>query len=111
MSNTGAQRGWDIDYVRSRFPVFSHPESKDVAFFENAGGTFVPGSVIDRLSHYLIAEKVQPYGPYSLSRKGTEAIEQATVGMARMINADEDEVVIGHCTTMNLYVLSMALRH
>jgi len=101
---------WDVEYVRSLFPAFAHPESKEVAFFENAGGTYVPASVIDRLNHYLMAEKVQPYGPYALSKNGTEAIEQATLGMAEMINAGEDEVVIGHCTTMNLYVLSMALR-
>lgn len=101
---------WDVDYVRSLFPAFAHPESRKVAFFENAGGTYVPATVIDRLNQYLVAEKVQPYGPYALSKSGTEAIEQATVGMAELINAGEDEVVIGHCTTMNLYVLSMALR-
>ncbi len=107
-----ASTNWDIDHVRSLFPAFEHPDSRDVAFLENAGGTYVPESVIQRLAQYLVAEKVQPYGPYSLSKKGTEAIEQATLQMAEMINADEDEVVIGHCTTMNLYVLSMALsRH
>ena len=105
-----AHGAWDVEYVRSRFPAFSHPHTRDVAFFENAGGTYVPHTVIDRLDRYMVSEKVQPYGPYPISRSGTEAIEQATVDMACMINAGEDEVVIGHCSTMNLYLLSMALR-
>jgi len=108
--NQSIPMDWDVDYVRSLFPAFSHHESKRVAFFENAGGTYVPASVINRLNRYLVSEKVQPYGPYSLSEKGTKAIEQATVRMAQMINAGEDEVVIGHCSTMNFYLLSMALR-
>jgi cysteine desulfurase family protein (TIGR01976 family) len=101
---------WDIDFVRHQFPALADDTVGQTAFFENAGGTYVPHQVIEHLNHFMVKTKVQPYGPYSSSQRGTEAIEQATIKMAEMINADEDEVVIGHCTTMNLYMLSMSLR-
>ncbi len=99
----------DIEYVRKQFPALTAAKYRETAFFENAGGTFVPQQVIDHLNRFLIESKVQPYAPYPMSEDATEAIEHATLKMAEMINADESEVMIGHCTTMNLYVLSMAM--
>lgn len=99
----------DIDFVRAQFPALTKGQYKDVAFFENAGGTYVPKHVIEHLDKFLIESKVQPYAPYPMSEMATDAIEQSTVKMAEMINADASEIIIGHCTTMNLYVLSMAL--
>lgn len=110
MTSKNSSKTWDIDYVRHQFPALYHPESSRLAFFENAGGTYVPRQVIDHLDHFMVRTKVQPYGPYRASQAATQAIEQATVKMAELINAECDEVVIGHCTTMNLYMLSMALR-
>lgn len=100
----------DIDFVRKQFPAFQHPEISQWIFMENAGGTYVPTTVIDRLNKFMIESKVQPYGQYLMSKKATEAIEQSTVKMAELINADHDEVVIGHCTTMNFIMLAKALR-
>ncbi len=37
----------DIDYVRSQFPAFKDPELKNWSFLENAGGSYVPQTVID----------------------------------------------------------------
>lgn len=101
---------WDIDYVRRQFPALNDAETGRLAFFENAGGTYAPRQVVEHLERFMLRTKVQPYGPYAASAEATRAIEGATVKMAEMINAGEDEVVIGHCTTMNLYLLSMALR-
>jgi cysteine desulfurase family protein (TIGR01976 family) len=100
----------DINFVRQQFPSFQHSETGKWIFMENAGGTYVPKPVIDRLNRFMIESKVQPYGQYHMSKVATNAIEESTVKMAEMINADHDEVVIGHCTTMNFYVLSKALR-
>ena len=36
----------DIEFVRKQFPVFQNPKTADFAFFENAGGTYVPKHVI-----------------------------------------------------------------
>jgi cysteine desulfurase family protein (TIGR01976 family) len=99
----------DTDFVRNQFPALTKGRHKHVAFFENAGGTFVPKQVIEHLDKFMIESKVQPYAPYPMSEMATDAIEQSTVKMAEMINANTSEIVIGHCTTMNLYILSMAL--
>ncbi len=100
----------DINFVRQQFPSFQHPETGKWIFMENAGGTYVPQPVIDRLNQFMIESKVQPYGQYHMSNMATEAIENSTVKMAEIINADHDEVVIGHCTTMNFMMLSKSLR-
>lgn len=78
-------------------------------FLKSAGGNYVPWQVIKHLERFLTESKVQPYAPYSMSVQATEVIEEATIKMAEMINALPSEVVIGHCTTMNLYVFSMAI--
>ena len=100
----------DLNFVRQQFPALTTGKFKDFAFFENAGGSYVPQQVLDHLDRYLIEAKVQPYGPYAMSEQGTFAIEQATIKMAEMINADQAEVMIGHSTTMNLYLLANALK-
>jgi len=100
----------DINFVRQQFPSFQHPETGKWIFMENAGGTYVPKPVIDRLNRFMIESKVQPYGQYHMSQVATKAIEESTVKMAEMINADHNEVVIGHCTTMNFIMLSKSLR-
>lgn len=100
----------DLDFVRRQFPSFQHPETGQWIYLENAGGTYVPQPVIDRLHKFMIQSKVQPYGQYLMSQQATEAIEQGTIKMAELINADPDEVVIGHCTTMNFYIVANALR-
>ncbi len=100
----------DINFIRGQFPSFQHPETGKWIFMENAGGTYIPKPVIDRLNKFMVESKVQPYGQYHMSRVATTAIEQSTVKMAEMINADHDEVVIGHCTTMNFIMLAKSLR-
>lgn len=100
----------DINFVREQFPSFQHPETGKWIFMENAGGTYVPQPVIDRLNRFMIESKVQPYGQYHMSQVGTKAIEESTVKMAELINADHDEVVIGHCTTMNFIMLAKSLQ-
>ncbi len=100
----------DIDYVRSQFPAFEHPLSKDWSFFENAGGSYVPINVIEKLSEFMISTKVQPYAEYSMSKKAGEDMNMATKLFSQMINAKENEILIGGSTSINLYVLSNALK-
>ncbi len=100
----------DIDYVRSQFPAFNDPLTKDWSFFENAGGSYVPKKVIDKLTEFMISTKVQPYAEYSMSKKAGENMDKATKLFAQMINAKENEILIGGSTSINLYVLSNALK-
>ena len=101
----------DIDYVRSQFPAFEDPLSKDWSFFENAGGSYVPKNVIDKLTEFMTSTKVQPYAEYPMSKIAGENMDKATHLFAKMINAKSNEILIGGSTSINLYVLSNALKH
>jgi cysteine desulfurase family protein (TIGR01976 family) len=103
MSHADAQL--DLDYVRGQFPGLS-----EWAFFENAGGTLVPRSVIERVNAYMRESQVQPGASYHASALASERIGQAQRRIAAMINAAPEEVAIGPSTTMNVYLLAQALR-
>ncbi len=101
----------DIDYVRSQFPAFKDPLSKDWSFFENAGGSYVPKNVINKLTEFMTSTKVQPYAEYPMSKIAGDNMDKATKLFSNMINAKENEILIGGSTSVNLYVLSNALKH
>ena len=100
----------DIDYVRAQFPAFEDPLSAKWSFFENAGGSYVPSTVIKRLNHFMTSTKVQPYAEFDTSAIAGDNMDKATSFFAEMINADNDEIIIGGSTTMNMYVLSNAIK-
>ena len=100
----------DIDYVRSQFPAFKDPLCRDWSFFENAGGSYVPQTVINQLTKFMISTKVQPYAEYSMSKIAGDEMDRATTLFSKMINADKNEILIGGSTSINLYVLSNALK-
>ena len=95
----------DLDFVRRQFPGID-----DWAFFENAGGSLVPQTVIDRVRAYMTETQVQPGAGFPASALAAERHDEARRLMAAMINASPDEVIIGISTTMNMYVLAHALR-
>ena len=95
----------DVAYVRERFPALD-----DIALFENAGGTRVPYTVIERLRRYMTENQVQPGAAYASSALGAERIRESHRLMAEMINATPEEVMVGISTTMNVYLLAHALR-
>ena len=101
----------DLNFVRSQFPAFKDPLCKDWSFFENAGGSYVPQQVIDRLNKFLISTKVQPYAEYPMSKIAGDQMDEATELFAKMINANNKEIIIGGSTSVNLYVLSNALKY
>ncbi len=100
----------DINYVRSQFPAFEDPICKKWSFFENAGGSYVPKNVINLLSKFMTSTKVQPYADYEMSKNAGDNMDRATKLFAKMINAKEKEILIGGSTSVNLYVLSNALK-
>ena len=96
----------DVDFVRRFFPNLDD----GWAFFENAGGSYVPKPVIERITAYMTEMQVQPGGAFESGRRAGEKRDEAQRLMAEMINADEGEVFIGPSTTTNVYVMSHALR-
>ena len=101
----------DIDFVRSQFPAFKDPLCKDWSFFENAGGSYVPMQVIKKLNEFMVSTKVQPYAEYPMSKIAGDNMDKATELFAQMINAKNNEIIIGGSTSINLYVLSNALKY
>lgn len=100
----------DVDFVRSQFPAFAEPSLKGQAFFENAGGSYTCGAVIDRLTRFYRARKVQPYADYDASRLGGEEMDEARQRMAAILGVETDELSFGPSTTQNTYVLAQAFR-
>lgn len=101
----------DVDYVKAQFPAFKDPLSSKWSFFENAGGSYVPHNVIKHLNNFMTSTKVQPYAEFDISKIAGNNMDKATELFAEMINARKDEIIIGASTTMNMYVLSNAMKH
>lgn len=100
----------DLDFVRSQFPAFSKPEIAAQSFFENAGGSFACGPVIDRLTRFYVERKVQPYADYDASRLGGEEMDEARNRLSALMGIAPDELSFGPSTTQNVYVLAQAFR-
>jgi selenocysteine lyase/cysteine desulfurase len=98
----------DLEFVRAQFPAFSQKALRGQAFFENAGGSYTCGAVIDRLTRFYTERKVQPYGSFEASRLGGEEMDEARVRLAGLMGVDRDEVSFGPSTTQNTYVLAQA---
>ncbi len=100
----------DIDFVRGQFPAFAEPSLQGQAFFENAGGSYTCGPVINRLERFYRQRKVQPYAPYGASQLGGEELDEARTRLAALLGVETEELSFGPSTTQNTYVLSQAFR-
>jgi cysteine desulfurase family protein (TIGR01976 family) len=96
----------DVDFARSHFPALAG----EWAFFENAGGTLAADSVLVRVQSYMAENFVQPAAGYDASAEGGQKIMESQRLMAEMIGAAPDEVMVGISTSMNVYMLSEAIR-
>jgi len=101
----------DIEFVRNKFSVFKNSKTKDLAFFENAGGTYVPDTVINKLNKFMIETKVQPYGDFPPSIEAGDEMDNSTNKIAELLNIGKDEFIIGPSTTMNMFLLSRGIKH
>ena len=97
----------DVEFVRGLFPGLD-----DWAYFENAGGSMVPRTVLDRVHDHMTSSRVQPGtgADYPASGRAEASHALARTSMAAMINATPDEIIIGGSTTINFYVLASALK-
>ncbi len=100
----------DLAFVRSQFPAFQLPGTRDWAHLENAGGSYVPNQVIDRLLHFYRNTKTQPYWAFGPSQEAGEAMDLAKARLPATFNAEPVETHFGPSTTQNVYVLAHALR-
>ncbi len=100
----------DVNFVRAQFPAFAEASLLDQAFFENAGGSYTCGPVIERLARFYRQRKVQPYAPYAASTLGGEEMDEARSRLSAMLGVAGDELSFGPSTTQNTHVLAQAFR-
>jgi selenocysteine lyase/cysteine desulfurase len=98
----------DLSFVRNQFPAFREESLAGVSHFENAGGSYACGAVIEWLSRYYRETKVQPYGTHPVSRRAGEEMDSAHRRLAEYIGVDVEEVHLGPSTSQNTYVLAQA---
>lgn len=97
-------------FVRSQFPAFAEPSLVGQAFFENAGGSYACGQVIERLGEYYRRLKVQPYYVFAASHEAGEWMDLARARLAEYLGVTREEVHFGPSTSQNTYVLAQAVR-
>ena len=100
----------DLDFIRAQFPAFEDPSLSDLAFFENAGGSYPCRQVVDRLERFYRTRKVQPSEAYQPSAIAQDEMDEARSRLAAFLGVDTDEVSFGPSTTQNTYVLANAFR-
>jgi len=100
------QPSLDLDFVRRQFP----PLANGWIMLENAGGSYVPQSVIDRVTSYMREVQIQPSWDFGPSADAAARIAAGRRLMAEMINAEPEEVSIGPSTSLNVYLLMQSIR-
>ena len=95
----------DVAFARSHFPALE----TDWALMDNAGGSVVARSVIDRVRGYMSRYCVQLGASYPLSTEAAELVAAGKRAAEALVNADEGEVFLGPSTTLNTVLLSRAL--
>jgi len=86
----------DVAALRKQFPAL-HQEvnGKSLVYLDNAATSQKPQAVLDALSHYYRADNANVHrGIHELSRRATEAYEDARTKVARYINAAEPAEVV-----------------
>jgi cysteine desulfurase family protein (TIGR01976 family) len=101
-----ADKPLDLDFVRSFYPALND----GWAFMENAGGSLVPHTVIDRVKDYMTECQVQPGNGSPIAREAARRMAEGHRTVAAMLNAEPEEVVIGPSTTRNVIALAAGIR-
>jgi cysteine desulfurase family protein (TIGR01976 family) len=97
----------DMDFVRSQFPGLS----KGWVLFDNAGGSQILKSAVERINTFLFDKNVQIGGSYEVSQKAAEALLEARTSAMHLVNASRpEEIVFGSSTTALLQNLARAMQ-
>jgi len=96
--------------IRRHFPALERIHNGyPVAYFDGAGGTQTPSTVVDAVSDYLLNHNANTHWEYPSSHETDAIIESARHAFADFLNASATEVVFGPNTTTMIYHLSRAL--
>ena len=97
----------DVDRVRSEFPGLEGGWT----LFDNAGGTQILGTAIERLADFLVHRNVQTGGSYALSRAAAESLLDGRRAMQLLVNASRpEEIVFASSSTVALQNLARSMQ-
>ena len=96
----------DMEFVRSQYPE----RGREWSFFKNAGGSYVPNPVIERLTAYVRETRVQPGSNLPITFIAQARLEKGHARISAMISANKGEVVITPSTSFSALILANALR-
>ncbi|HSJ33237.1 MAG TPA: cysteine desulfurase, partial [Longimicrobiales bacterium] len=89
--------GFDVAAVRREFPVLSTTTSdgRPLIYLDNAATSQKPRVVIDALTGYYERDNANVHrGLYDLSRRATDAFEDARTRIARFVNAPHSDEIV-----------------
>lgn len=100
------KKGLNIDQVREKFPGLAN----GWAFFDNAGGTQVLASVVERVSDFLLNKNAQLGGSYAVSQEAARSLMKGREAMMKFVNAGRpEEIVFASSSTVALQNLVRAM--
>ncbi|MGE0786689.1 MAG: aminotransferase class V-fold PLP-dependent enzyme [Sandaracinaceae bacterium] len=97
----------DVAWVRAQFPGLS----RELAFFENAGGSLPASSVVEAIARYLREDMVQLGATYPRSARATERVYAGLDAARELVGAGEDEVALTSSSTISAHLLASAFAH
>ncbi len=96
--------------IRRQFPALNRIHNGyPIAYFDGAGGTQTPSTVVNAVADYLLNHNANTHWEYPTSHETDAIIESARHTFADFLNAAADEIVFGPNTTTMIYHLSRAL--
>ncbi|KZM45681.1 hypothetical protein OA92_00245 [Marinomonas sp. SBI22] len=98
----------DVAFARQQFPFFQLENPSIQGFFDNAAGTFTANAVIERLNHFYLHNKVQPYSNNPIGKAAGEQMDAGRKAIADLLGLDEETITIGASSTQNFNTLSQA---
>jgi len=96
----------NIDQVREQFPGLAN----GWAFFDNAGGTQILASVVERMNDFLFNKNVQTGGSYAVSQEAARSLLKGREAMMQFVNASRpEEITFASSSTVALQNLARSL--
>ena len=102
------RNSFPVDELRAQFPAIQ--KAGDFIFLENGGGSQVPQSVIDAVTHHLIDCNVQRMAKYRHSQGVDRNLQAARESVAILVNAYRpEEISFGLNATSFIRLVSLGI--
>lgn len=99
----------DINQIRADFPIFKN--NKDLVYLDSAASSLKVNQAIDAVGDYYCNLGANVHrGTYALSHESTVRYENARDHVAKLINANRNEVVFTRGTTTSLNMVASMYR-